>query len=98
MIAQSVRSQETKNVNSETRQQLKARTREVLTHEIGFMSNPCFREFDVDKLWRKELAVSEPLLEAPVQTGRSPLPAHLERMCSMFTTKSTTLKPRLVKQ
>lgn len=82
MTAQASRSQKTKKVSSEKRQQPKARTREVLSHEIGFIPNPCFREFDVDELWRKELAASESAVVVKAQSGRSLLPAHLERMCS----------------
>ena len=82
MITQVSRSIATKNVKSETRKQLRARTREVLSHEIGFIPNPCFREMDADKLWRKELATSESAVVVKAQSGRPLLQAHLERMCS----------------
>ena len=73
--------QRTNHGDSKARRALKSRTRDVLSHEIGFIPNPCFREFDADKRWRRELATSVEV-DTQAQSGRSTLPAHLERMCS----------------
>jgi RNA polymerase primary sigma factor len=66
------------------REELKTRTREVLTREIGFISNPCFRELDADGCWREELAAARVDEPAAVESGggRVAMPAHLEQMCS----------------
>ena len=81
MITDSSPPPKTKNADSETRKALKARTRNVLSREIGFIPNPCFRELDADKQWRQELATTE-MVDTRAQSGHSNLPAHLERMCS----------------
>ena len=73
--------QKTNHGDSETRRALKSRTRDVLSHEIGFIPSPCFREFDANKRWRRELATSDEV-DTTAHSGRSNLPSHLEQMCS----------------
>ena len=75
------RRQKPNHGDSEARTALKTRTRDVLSHEIGFIPNPCFRKFDADERWRRELATSVKV-DTKAQNGRLTLPAHLERMCS----------------
>lgn len=81
MITKSSSQKKRHSRESNNRSPLKARTRDVLSREIGFIPNPCFREFDADKHWRRKLATST--YEVPqVRGSRLNLPAHLERMCS----------------
>ena len=66
--------------------ELQQRAQRMLTCEIGFIPNPCFREYDADQAWRRELkkgvAESGPdLFDLPVG-GRIRMPAHLERLCA----------------
>ena len=83
MIAQSSQPIAGKRVKSVKRQQLKSRTREVLAHEIGFIPNPRFREFDCNNLWRKELSEPDLEFETAALGGRLALSGHLQRMCSV---------------
>jgi len=65
---------------------LQQRAQRILTCEIGFIPNPCFRELYADQAWRRELErisleVGPDLYDLPV-TGRLRMPAHLERLCA----------------
>ena len=62
--------------------ELKARTREVLSREIGFVPNPGFRELDVDRAWQSELSAELPPAAPSTAKDRHGMPAHLERICS----------------
>ena len=83
--ATAVRRRTENRKNPVSREELQARTREVLSHEIGFIPHPGFRELDTDRCWRKELIetpVDAPVTaESPGLRGRVSMPAHLERMC-----------------
>ncbi len=61
---------------------LRARTRDVLRHEIAFIPNARFKELDLDRDWLKEAdpTSGESLDHAVVNRVR--MPAHLERMCA----------------
>ena len=69
------------NNHADFEKSLESWTRDVLSHEIGFIPNPHFREFDAENRWRRELAMPENW-DTRAQRGRSTMPAHLERMCT----------------
>ncbi len=64
------------------RRQLIARTKDVLSREIGFIPNPGFREMDADRAWRDETTGKSADVQRGSMSSRLNLPAHLERMCS----------------
>ena len=60
---------------------LRARTREVLSHEIAFIPNARFKELDLDRDWLKADPTSCESVDHAV-VNRVRMPAHLERMCA----------------
>ncbi len=75
----------TKKGDSRAREELKARTRELLRLEIAFIPNPSFRELDADRVWRNQLmskTSSDDSRRGETQKSRFRMPAHLERICA----------------